>query len=107
MGKKRLLKIKGENYERKKPMTEEEKLTIGQRISERLAMHFDENDAKTRFQYYPRWKEISDMPDGSIDYDNPIVALEWVLCDRRILDLLGKGNVDEALAMFPNDEMRR
>ena len=107
MEKKRLLKIKGENYERKKMMTDDEKLTIGQKIAERLEMHFDEDDAKTRFQYYPRWREISDMPDGSIDYDNPIVALEWVLCDRRILDRLGKGQVEEALAMFPNDEMRR
>lgn len=107
MGKKRLLKIKGEDYERKKTLTDEEKLTIGQRISERLQMHFEEDDARTRFQYYPRWREISDLPDGSIDYDNPIVALEWVLCNRRILDLLGDGKVDEALALFPNDETRR
>lgn len=88
-------------------LSQKEKLSIGKRISERLEMHFEEDDAKTRFQYYPRWQEISNLPDGGIDHENPIVALEWVLCDRRILNLLGRGQVEEALALFPNDEMRR
>lgn len=62
----------------------------GPTMQERLAMAMDEtnsiNAAKTRLKFQEHWMEVCnvDSPD-QIDYDNPIVHLEWFLCEPKML----------------------
>ena len=79
-------------------------------LKERLALKMDEmaeqNAAQVRLKYYDRWMKICGVDRWEdIDFDNPIVHLEWFLCDWRMLGKLTDGNRDEVLALM--DEQQR
>ena len=79
-------------------------------LSDRIRFEMDMNHEKyvadIRAKWLGRWMEICgvDNPDD-IDYDNPYVHLEWLLCDPRVTAKLTGKRVDDALAMM--DDMQR
>lgn len=67
---------------------------------------WEENAAKTRLKYYDHWANLCGVTEWKdIDFDNPYVHLEWILCDPRVLFKLTGGAREEALAMM--DEQQR
>ena len=62
--------------------------------------------SQVRAKWLDRWMEICGVDDPEkIDYDNPYVHLEWLLCDTRVTSKLPGGMLEEALAMM--DEKQR
>ncbi len=87
-------------------MGEKKSKKVADRIRMELEMNHERYSARTRMQWMERWMEIcgTDTPEG-IDYDNPYVHLEWLLCDLRVTAKLTGNRVDDALAMM--DDMQR
>lgn len=72
----------------------------------RLEDTWADHAASTRAKYYPRWARLCGVEEWTdIDFDNPYVHLEWILCDPRVLIKLTGGKREEALAMM--DEQQR
>ena len=71
-----------------------------------LEAHFDEVTAKVRSKWTDRWMRICgvDTPDG-IDYDNPYVHLEWILCDMNIQAKLMAGNLESAFKLMDESQI--
>ena len=71
-----------------------------------LDTHFDEMTAKVRSKWTARWMQIcgADTPDG-IDYSNPYVHLEWILCDMRIQSRLMDGNLESAFKSMDEQQI--
>lgn len=66
--------------------------TMKERIVDRMEYMNDNNTAKTRAKCFDLWMEMSgvDTPDR-INYDDPRIHLEWLLCDFKILGKLTSG----------------
>lgn len=79
---------------------------VAKRVNAELDLNHEKYTASTRMKWMERWMEIcgTDTVEG-IDYDNPYVHLEWLLCDLRVTAKLSGNKVDEALAMM--DDMQR
>lgn len=115
MGKKRLLGVrerKGESGPKfvkdGKPIDEKEAAKgIWSKFKDALEDNYENNMARAKMKYFNRWKELSGREDGSIDMDNPVVRLEWFLCDFKITAKLTAGQREEVLALMPDDDMRR
>ena len=44
--------------------------------------NYESNVAKVRLKYYPHWMRVCGVDCAEdIDWSNPIVSLEWKLCD--------------------------
>jgi len=71
-----------------------------------LDTHFDDLTAKVRGKWTSRWMQIcgADSPD-EIDYDNPYVHLEWILCDMRIQSRLMDGNLESAFKSMDEQQI--
>ena len=79
---------------------------VSDRVRFELDMKHDQYTAQTRAHWTERWMEICGVQTPEeIDYDNPYVHLEWLLCDLRVTAKLTSGMLDEALAMM--DEKQR
>ncbi len=58
-----------------------------------------------RKKYRPRWRKICGVEtDEEIDYDNPIVSTEWLLCDPTIQRDLIQGRRDKVLARMTEQQ---
>lgn len=56
---------------------------------------------KIRERYYPRWRKVCGVEtDEEIDFDNPVVSTEWLLCDPKVQRELIQGRRDNVLAMM-------
>lgn len=56
---------------------------------------------KIRQRYYPRWRKICGVEtDEEIDFDNPVVSTEWLLCDPKIQRELIQGRRENVLAQM-------
>ena len=56
---------------------------------------------KIRQRYYPRWRKICGVEtDEEIDFDNPVVSAEWLLCDPKIQRELIQGRRENVLAQM-------
>lgn len=56
---------------------------------------------KIRQRYYPRWRKVCGVEtDEEIDFDNPVVSTEWLLCDPKVQRELIQGRRDNVLAMM-------
>lgn len=62
--------------------------------------------AKVRSKWTDRWMQICgvDTPD-EIDYDNPYVHLEWILCDMGIQAKLMAGNLESAFKLMDEQQI--
>ena len=71
-----------------------------------LDAHYDELTAKVRQKWFPRWMQITgaSTPED-IDFDNPYVHLEWILCDMRIQSRLMDGNLDSAFKFMDDRQI--
>ena len=80
-------------------------MSMKERIAMRMEEKHDENTAKTRAKFLDHWMKVCnvDSPD-KIDYDNPIVHLEWFLCDFKVLAKLTDGQREEVLAMMDDSQ---
>ena len=115
MGKKRLLGVRerkgesGPKFVKDGQIVEETVAdrTIRQKIIDVFEQNYDQKMAQARLRYFNRWKELSNREDGSIDMDNPVVRLEWFLCDLKIVAKLTAGQRQEVLDLMPDDDMRR
>ena len=64
------------------------------------------SSAQARVKKLPRWRELSGVDnDADIDYDDPIISTEFLLCDQNIQTLLVLGKRDKVLAQM-NDHQR-
>lgn len=83
-----------------------EKRTLKEKMLDKLEESSDENAAKVRYKFGPRWMKLCGVDRWEdIDWDNPYVHLEWFLCDWRMLGKLTDGRRDEVLAKM--DEQQR
>lgn len=77
------------------------------KIKDALDTKYDQIQCQAYSKWYPRWKEIC---GGDVDFDNPYVKVEMVLCDIRVQKILSdqKLTVEErremARSYFPDDE---
>ena len=56
---------------------------------------------KIRQRYSPRWRKVCGVEtDEEIDFDNPVVSTEWLLCDPKVQRELIQGRRDNVLAMM-------
>ena len=82
--------------EPKNEVTEQEKIVRSKGFRKKLADRLDEShDRKTalvRAKYIDRWNK---MCGGQYTLDNPVVHLEWELCDMKNQHLLMKGKREE------------
>ena len=80
----------------KKNQNDPEKKIRSKGIRQKLAMRLDEvHDQRTamvRARYVDRWNQ---MCGGQYTLDNPVVKLEWELCDMVNQQLLMKGKREE------------
>lgn len=80
----------------KKNQSDPEKKIRSKGIRQKLAMRLDEvHDQRTamvRARYIDRWNQ---MCGGQYTLDNPVVKLEWELCDMVNQQLLMKGKREE------------
>ncbi len=108
MGKRRKERVheeRGEGPHRER-LSEDEKLSLKERISLKLEESNAQNTATTRLKFYPHWRKVCGVEtDEEIDFDNPIVHLEWFLCDFRIQGKLMDGKREEVLEMM--DDVQR
>ena len=81
-------------------------------MKERIAKHLDEsnsdNAAKMRADFLDKWMWMCGTDDpGKIDHseNQPIIHLEWFLCDPRIIAKLTGGRREEVLEMM--DDVQR
>lgn len=81
-------------------------------MRERIAMRMDEsnanNTARIRAQAMEYWMELQGVDDPSlVDHseNDPIVHLEWFLCDFRMIAKLTAGKRDEVLEQM--DDLQR
>ena len=70
-------------------------------LNDAMESSLDDTAARVRLQYHPRWKKICGVERSEdIDYNNPVVSTEYILCDPRIIRLLKQGRRDEVLKQF-------
>ena len=56
---------------------------------------------QVRQKYYPRWMKICGVDkEEDIDFSNPVVSTEWLLCDPVIQRELIQGRRDNVLAQM-------
>ena len=82
-----------------------ERMSMKERLVMRMEMTHDQNTAKTRAKFLKHWMEVCGVDSvDKIDYDNPIVHLEWFLCDFTILAKLTDGQRENVLAMMDEQQ---
>lgn len=72
----------------------------------RVKGRMEQGQAKAASHFLDRWSELSGYPGDydRIDYDNPYIALEYAMCDPKILMKLSSPKLREStLATFPED----
>lgn len=75
-------------------------------VVDKMEDQYDTMSANIRIKYFPRWRQICNVErDEDIDFNNPYVHLEWMLCDPRVIGRLTGGKKEEAIAWM--DEQQR
>lgn len=70
-------------------------------INDAMETAMDQSAGKIRQRYYPRWRKVCGVEtDAEIDFSNPIVSTEWLLCDPRIQRELIQGRRENVLAQM-------
>ena len=70
-------------------------------INDAMLDSMDRNAMMIRAKYYPRWRKVCGVEtDEEIDFDNPVVSTEWLLCDPRIQRELIQGRRENVLAQM-------
>lgn len=76
--------------------TDAQKIVSGKgfrrKLADRVADSHDRKTAMVRARYIDRWNK---MCGGQYTLDNPVVHLEWELCDMKNQHLLMKGKREE------------
>lgn len=69
-----------------------EKISLKQRLNEKLEAVYDQRTAVVRARHIERWNELC---GGEYTLEHPVVHLEWELCDLNNQKLLMKGKREE------------
>ena len=76
-----------------------ERKKLKETFNEAMETSMDQSAMKIRKRYYPRWRRVCGVEtDEEIDFDNPVVSTEWILCDPRIQRELIQGRRENVLA---------
>jgi len=86
------MKKKEKIQKEKKNLTDSEKKSWTERIHGRMEDSYERKTAMVRARHVDRWNELC---GGKYTLENPIVKLEWELCDMHNQHLLMKGKREE------------
>ena len=102
MGKKKRFQVHEDYGE---PKTQEER-KLSQIVTDKISDKYAEKVAAVRSTQFSRWREICGVgPDDPIDWDNPYVHLEWMLCDFKTQMKLMTKDRDQVVESM--DDMQR
>lgn len=74
-------------------------------IQEAFDEGYEKNVAQARLKWYDHWMKVCGVETWEeIDWTNPIVSLEWKLCDSKIQAKLMSGQREIVLAGFTEEE---
>lgn len=85
------------------------KSTLKDRLTEPMKeaywRNYENNIAQARLKWYDHWARVCGVESWEdIDWSNPVVSLEWKLCDQGTQAKLMAGRRDEVLATFTEEE---
>lgn len=74
-------------------------------VKEAFDNNYEKNVAEARMKWYGRWAKVCGVESWEdIDWANPIVSLEWKLCDPKTQAKLMNGQRDKVLVTFTEQE---